>query len=65
MDRCKRSLASSQWYTYRLFHDVEVPDEGQDELERVIPVDVQRVEGTRPVIVRLIRRRGGQMTTKA
>ena len=37
---------------------MEVPDEGQDGPERVIQVDFQRVEGTRPVIVCLTRRRG-------
>ena len=58
IDRCKRSLASSRGDTCRLFHAMEVPDEGQDRPERVILVNVQGIEGTRAVIVRLTRRRG-------
>ena len=37
---------------------MEVPDEGQDRPERLIPVNVQGHKGTRVVIVRLTRKRG-------
>ena len=63
-DRCK-SLLSSRWDTCELFHAMEVQDEGQDRLERVISVNVQGINCTRAVIVRPTRRRGGQRTTEA
>ena len=60
IDRCKRSLATSRVDACRFLHATEVPDEGQDWPERIIPDDVQGLEGTRVVVVHLSRRRGNR-----